>query len=345
MTDKFLYIKNNPINRKRYRVKKARPVTICIVTIAEGSSGSPKLVFASDRLATNKDGLTFEIGVPKIVLLTPNCAVMNAGDSSRGDTIIWRVNSRILKAVEEVRGVDKLTVDKIIEIFKEEYKKTRKEAIETDIFESKGIASKQFYENMRNYPDWFSLMLQSSIENYDFGVAFLIFGFNIHEEYGTATAHIYQISDTGEPQLLNSIGFGMIGIGSGQSLPEITKKPYSPNASLSQAIVRAYFSKKSAERVAGVGTYTDLGLMWFDVDKETKRIMPIAKSIFLSKQIMDILDKGIEEQKKKIEEIGNEIESNIQAVFMGKPIETKTLEEKIELKDTVEVKKIEKTTS
>jgi hypothetical protein len=111
MTNIFLSLGNYPRNRyDRYRLR-GKVMTICIVAIAEGNTGSPKLVFALDRLATNKDGLTFEIGVPKIVILTPNCAVMNAGDSSRGDIIIWNVNNKISNLIRE-KGE---SIEKIIE--------------------------------------------------------------------------------------------------------------------------------------------------------------------------------------------------------------------------------------
>ena len=271
---------------------------------------SPRIVVASDRLATNKDGLTFQIGTQKLNLILPNCGVMMAGDSSRGEIIINKVTDRLVEMTGgELGKAESVKIQKIVEIFKEEYKKLRKEAIETDVFEARGLNSKDFYENMGKYPDWFSLIISNQAENYDFDTEFLIFGFDLFKDLNTATVHLYQISDKGEARILDMVGFGNIGIGATLSLPEITKEPHSPNSSLGEALVRTYLAKKSSERVSGVGRYTDIGILFTYTDKKTNKIS--SNYLFLNDQEKKILDDGIEDQKHKFQETTKNLEVQV----------------------------------
>jgi hypothetical protein len=300
--------------KSRYKEKKARKLTICIATLCEAHTSNPRIVFCADRLVTDIRGLTFESGVLKILQILPNCLLMNAGDSSRGDVIIKNVFDILsLKKPEEL---EKMEFKKIAELIQEQYLKVRDEAMELEIFKPRKMDRASFYSNMRAYPDWFSLIIDNEVRNFDFDVAFIIFGFGLNQEQKTSTGFIYQLTGDGELNLMTSTGFSIVGIGSYQSLPEITKEPYGPYSSLSDALVRTYWAKKSAERMVSVGKETtDLGIMYCEVEGDkliSKNVL--ASEDFKNKLLLD----GFEKQKQTIKQMTSEVQKNIDEVFSGK---------------------------
>jgi hypothetical protein len=185
-----------------------------------------------------------------------------------------------------------------------------------EIFKPRKMDRASFYSNMRAYPDWFSLIIDNEVRNFDFDVAFIIFGFGLNQEQKTSTGFIYQLTGDGELNLMTSTGFSIVGIGSYQSLPEITKEPYGPYSSLSDALVRTYWAKKSAERMVSVGKETtDLGIMYCEVEGDkliSKNVL--ASEDFKNKLLLD----GFEKQKQTIKQMTSEVQKNIDEVFSGK---------------------------
>ena len=206
-------------------------MTICIASICEVSTGNPRIVFCADRLVTDANGLTFEQALPKITQLLSNCLIMNAGDSSYGDMILRDVFEKVGSFPPE--NLEKIRIKDIVEIVKEKIAIHRNQAIEKDIFAPRGMDRKFFYLNLNSFKDWFALIIDTEVRNYNFDVAFIILGFDINQELKNASANLYQLNGNGDIQFGNQIGFSMVGIGSYQSLPEITKEPYNPNTSLS----------------------------------------------------------------------------------------------------------------
>ncbi|WP_218837897.1 hypothetical protein [Candidatus Methanoperedens nitratireducens] len=114
----------------------------------------------------------------------------------------------------------------------------------------------------------------------------------------------------------------MIGIGESQSFPEITKEPYSPANPLSDAIVRTYWAKKSAERMTGVGKMTDLGLAWVELNEGAKKVE--IKNTLVSQEIINnLLEDKFEEQRNRVKQMTTEIQNNLNEVFLGTRIITK----------------------
>lgn len=297
---------------KYYRYLNKKPMTICIASICE-TPQSPKIVFSADRLITDAHGLTFEHGVSKIKMLTKNCFIMSVGKSSHADQIIQNTVKTI--STYDNEKIENMTIEQIVEVIKHEHQKIRKETIETTFLISRGLDLKTFYENLRSYPDWFAMLYDSQIGNYNFEVEFIVFGFDINQVAKYVAPHLYKITEKGESLCFDSIGFAMIGIGEEQSFPEITKEPYNPSNALSDAIVRTYWAKKSAERMTGVGKITDLGLAWSDHNKESK-IEIIATEI--APEFKVNIDKIFEEEKTKIKQMTDDIQNNIQEILLGK---------------------------
>lgn len=289
-------------------------MTICIAAICEANTGCPQIVFCADRLVTDKDGRTFETGLPKIVELTHNCLVMNAGDFSRGDLII-KDTLEILSSFT-LFELQHMKIKEIVDIIKEQYIKRRNQAIEIDIFKPRNIDRNSFYSNLKAFPEWFAITVDKEVGNYNFGAAFIILGFDI-SEVQSGIPHIYELRDSGEPKIMDANGFSIVGSGYYQSLPEITGEPYSPSNSLGDAIVRTFGARKTAERmVSGGKETTDLGLMYLDYDKSVKDLVArniVASEEFKSKLISEGFEKGKQAMKQLIQEVGKNME-----VFIGK---------------------------
>jgi hypothetical protein len=309
--NKVLYKKHT----HRYLIRRGKPLTICIAAICEANKGNPRIVFCSDRLVTDAHGLTFEQGIPKVIQLLPNCLVMNAGDASRGDVILRDVFTLI--GSYDAERVEKMTILEIAELIKSKYDIHKDKAIEDDIFRPRGFDRKFFYANIKSFYDWLALMIDTEVRNYVFDVAFIILGFDISQEKKSVVAHLYQLSN-GELQFLTPMGFSMVGIGSYQSLPEITKEPYNPSISLSDCIVRTFWAKKLSERMVSVGKETtDLGIAFLELDATSGKI--VAKNTLLLDDFKKkYLLGSFEEQKQAMKDMSQTVQKSIDEVFQGK---------------------------
>lgn len=126
MTDLRLKYQNHPkIIRHR---KKLNPMTICIAAISQAKTGDSKIVFASDRLATDQNGLMFELGTPKVLELIENCLIMSAGNSTRADEIINRTAQEIYSLNEE--QIKSLSISQIVSIVEEKFREVKDEVIQ-----------------------------------------------------------------------------------------------------------------------------------------------------------------------------------------------------------------------
>ncbi len=296
-------------------------MTICIATICDQNT-SPTIIFCADRLVTDANGLTFEQGIPKIDYIDDNCLVMSAGLGAESDEIIKEVVLKVKHKSEENNN-QRLRIKDIASIFKKEHQKSRNEKLTDEILKPRGLTLESFYANIKSFPEWLGILLDTQISNYEFEVDFLVFGFDVGND-GLITPHIYEINEKGEMQTLDKIGFGIIGIGDIMSLPEITKEVYSPTNSLSDAIVRTYWAKKSAERVISVGkATTDLGLIWTDISKDKKLEI---KNVFVNEEFKNQLNREFEKQSETIKQTTSQIQSNINDIFSGKKsVQTKSL--------------------
>lgn len=290
-------------------------MTICIASICEASTGNPRIVFCADRLVTDTNGLTFEQGTLKIEQLLPHCLIMNAGDAFRGDAII-RDTVNTLNSFEQIK-LESITVKEIADIVKAQYDCCYHESIENDIFKPRGINRRDFYSNMKSFTDWFAMIIDNEVRNYNLDVAFIILGFDIDQSNKMVMANLYELSGNGELKFVTQNGFCMVGIGSYQSLPEITKEAYSANTSLSDCLVRTFWAKKLSERMISVGRETtDLGILYVERDTTEKLV---AKNTLMTEEFKNkLLGEAFEKQKQTLKQMTTEIHKNIDDVFQGK---------------------------
>lgn len=295
-----------------------KPVTICIATICEQNTGMPRIVFASDRLVTDQDGYTFELGVPKLKLLANHCILMEAGDSFRGDLILEKWKEK----VNNVDTANKMRHSEIIKILQLCYREIFDESLENEIFTPRGLTRQEFYEKFSTFPEWYSLMTDFKVESFDFGVTFITTGIDIDYEQNLTMGRLTRFTNRGQPEILDSLGFAMAGIGQKMSFPELTRNRYSPNDTLSEALVRTYWAKRSAERMIGVGTKTDFGMMWLETEKDGQIICK--NTLFEDKIVKELFDKEFENSRQAADKMTESVKNNINDILKGtKKIEFK----------------------
>ncbi|MBM3199703.1 hypothetical protein FJZ53_02110 [Candidatus Woesearchaeota archaeon] len=247
-------------------------MTICIAAICEVEN-SPQIVFTADRLISA--GIQFEHGVSKIMNLTDNCWLMCASnDSLKSDIIINNVREKLL--------TNKPKIKEIAEIFSKECQKLMNDERETEVLAKFGLNYETFIKKSKELSQDLIRLLGTSLDNYtsNFETEFLILGLE-------PSAVIYVINQDGEYKPYDRLGFACIGSGSTLAFPEMTKYSYTPTLGLYAALIRVYQAKKVAQRVSGVGEYTDLLVLC--LPEGTQK--PVAWIV--NPEIMSILDEGL----------------------------------------------------
>jgi hypothetical protein len=304
------------IRYRQPKIKREYPMTICIATICEQNTGTPRIVFASDRLVTDQDGYTFELGVPKLKLIAHHCILMEAGDSFRGELILEKWKEK----VPDFEQANKMRHSEIINILRLCYKEIFNESLETEIFSPRGLTRQGFYEDFAKFPEWYGFMTDFKVESFNFGVTFIATGIDIDHKNDLTMGRLTRFSGRGQPEILDSLGFAMAGIGEKMSFPELTRNRYSPNDTLAEALVRTYWAKRSAERMIGVGTKTDFGMMWLETDKDEQIVCK--NTLFEDKIVKELFDKEFENSRVAADQMTKSVKDNIDDILKG----TKKLE-------------------
>lgn len=293
-------------------------MTICIAAIYGRETDATEIAFAADRLATDQNGLTFELGISKITRITDDYFIMSAGNSSRASLVLQEAINQIF--IDSAKDPQKLSGYAIAQTISEKCKEVQDKIIQK-IFDKKGVSRKEFFSNMKQFPDWFQILTTMEINNFDLGVHFILFGFDIvNQEKKIFVPRVYEILDNGEINIANS-GFSMIGIGYSQSVSEITKEPYDQRISRSEAVLKVYLAKKSAQRMQGVGETTDLGyIKVVEMPEDNKKLY--TEIFYAVDSFKEKIDDKIKEQTSKMKEFENDLKHKMDTGFTEAP-ETK----------------------
>lgn len=285
-------------NRYLKERKRLKPLTICIASTCELDQ-SPRIVFCADRLVSAKT--QFEHGRPKIKYLTQNCYSMIAGDSLQGEIILNNTKQRL----EQIADINNAQIYQIADILSEEYKKILQKNIETEVLGRLGLS----LSSISTLPSWMGINILSDVKNFYFNPEFLIFGLQRIGET-QSTAHLYKIGAEGKIDSYDFIGFASIGSGEDLAYNELTKYVYRPEQSLAETIYRVFAAKKVAERVQGVGKYTDLGVLHFD-EKANPQVWIANSNEEFMKILEDSYDKQITSERELLVKAMEEIHKTL----------------------------------
>ncbi|MFQ5440275.1 MAG: hypothetical protein ACE5DL_02325 [Nitrosopumilaceae archaeon] len=262
-------------------------------------------------MVTDGNDYTFEIGLPKVGKLSERFYVMEAGGTFRGQQVLD--NFSIKYTFDEL---SKMQFHEIVTEFSKEFKKTLNTYLESEILERRGLTKKSFYDNFDKFPQSLALSIDQQIRNFDFGVNFILMGFDINQEQRAGQAHIYKINEEGEMENFDRLGFVMIGIGETLSLPEYTQEKYSPHNSIDDAMVRTYWAKRTSERMAGVGRTTDFGIIWLQAEDDESEIKCYDVNID-PKVVKEYLDEPFEKTRNEMGQMKDGIKAQLNNLMNG----------------------------
>lgn len=289
--------RNQNLKYNRYSKEKKRleSLTVCIVAI-QNIGTLARAIFCADRLVTA--GTQFELGQPKIRNLTPNCLIMIAGDALQSEIVIDNTKERIT----ELGDINNISIYQVATILSEEYKNVLNSNVDTQILNPLGLSVSSFPNKIKALPDWMGIELRRDIQEYSLGVEFLVFGIQENSISKDKTAHLYKVCDKGKKECYDNIGFASIGSGSSLAYSEMTKNVFTSNQKLSEVVYRIFVAKKVAERVMGVGEYTDFGILSFFTNNEN---VEEPKVYYFNdvNEIMDHFENTYKKQKEKETEL------------------------------------------
>jgi hypothetical protein len=295
---------NNRNIKNRYlkRHGKVKSMTVCIAAIcdriveADGKIIRPKIVLCADRLVSA--GIQYEGGQSKIRKLTENCFVLQSSeDSTLSDLVLENVQAKLASNSNIVKIKD------IAKVISDECVALREETLRREVLSNYNLIKVVLNEKAENLAG----IAAQAIQEYAYPqFDFLVAGIELPAE-----ACIYTVNQNGEvrPQH-DSNGFATIGGGGGMAFLELTKYTYAREVPMVEALPRVYFAKKAAERVQGVGRWTDLLVLYFAQDLTTKQYVPVVLS-FTTKEYFEkfeaILARIRESEAKELATIYQEI--------------------------------------
>jgi hypothetical protein len=290
-------------------------MTVVISLICENGKKkiqSPSIVLCGDRLLTNEQEVTYEQLKPKFSFFSKNgntFALLNSGDAANSNIIYSKIESIIDQAQQDKEH--RLTMSEFSNTLKQAIMATKEEEINATILNPINLNVKEFYKNIKKFPEWLAKDLIENIKKFSLNIDFIIAGFDINKR-NRPVPHLNYIDD--ENLQINSLdesGFGIIGIGEVVSTPDLTKELYKSDISLSEGIQKAYWAKKAAEKVSGVGSKsTDIGIMW--CSKNGNGVYKINNYTFdesFAKNLEDEHNKFIENNEKFLKGTAERINS------------------------------------
>jgi 20S proteasome alpha/beta subunit len=271
--------------------KGARNMTICIGAICEEN----KVVVVADRMLTNQNlSIEFEHEKSKIIELSNNCVAVVAGSAIGPKEILEPV-------VSEYKSVKTPTIYQIVQKIAENYRRFRLEKAESYIFIPRGLTLQYFYANQNGLNEALVRGLDTALERFDLQIEIMIVGVD------NTGGHIYLITNPGNVDCLDTIGWCSIGSGSPHADNSLIASGYHPNVPLKKALYLLYEAKKRAEVAPGVGKrFTDIvyidndgihKLSEYDIKKldeifEEKESLIMSKSKEIEKKIDNLLEEN-----------------------------------------------------
>lgn len=232
-------------------------MTVCVAVSCEQGSC---LVVAADTMVTS-DLLSREFEHPgrKIVDLSESCIALTAGDALAHTELFNMVHDEIAELKEP-------SVIQIVETIKHRYQETRKKLIIERVLEPKGFDGfEDFYKAHEHLNQEIAFRIQEAIDQFD-----------EYDEYGgydlqilvagttSQSAHIYGIVKPGTSQCFDALDFHAIGSGEAWALNALIGRGCHRGTALDEALLMVYEAKKSAEKAPGVGSITDITVIFPD---------------------------------------------------------------------------------
>lgn len=252
-------------------------MTICLSTICDRGK---TVIVASDKMLTHEYlSIEFDHETPKIEQLGKSCVALTAGDA-----IVPNELFRLAK--QEIRESD--SIHTIAEKVKTKYALLRLKRAEELHVKTRGFKdASDFYKQANDLPPQIVVPIDDNVQSHKLGLEVMIAGVD------DAGAHIWDISNPGIAQCMDSIGFHSMGSGEPHSEYCFIGNGFNRNILFKQALFLSYEAKRRAESAPGVGQSTDILVI------TPNQIITITKDIIQELEKAYQIKRGIEEEKKK----------------------------------------------
>jgi 20S proteasome alpha/beta subunit len=233
-------------------------MTVCAAVLFRWNYGTraepnygPAAVTMSDRKITAGD-VEYEPNQRKIAQLAPRAILMVAGDLAFH-------SEAILLAHKQIKGVATTAPENIALIYGQAVQAIKRRRAEDLYLAPVGLNTDSFLAQQRDLSPGFVDQLTHQMQRYreDDVEALLVAS-------DGELLHLYSIDEHGTISCLNDVGFGAIGIGAWHTKSRLMQWGFVNTVNLAPALAACYAAKKAAEVAPGVGTTTDITIVYKD---------------------------------------------------------------------------------
>jgi 20S proteasome alpha/beta subunit len=231
-------------------------MTICIAALFRwnyGTTDAPQhgvaAIAVSDRKITAGD-IEYEPQQLKSAFITRRALVLIAGDISLHSGAIAETN-------KQVRGNIDMSPHNLALIYSQAIQSIKRREAENLYLAPIGLNTDTFLAQQKDLSDGFVDRLTAQLQDYRGGDVEAIIVASDGEN-----AHIITVDPKGLISHMDDVGFAAIGIGAWHAKSRLMQSGYVNSAILAPALAAVFAAKRAAETAPGVGTVTDIYLLF-----------------------------------------------------------------------------------
>jgi len=192
----------------------------------------------------------YEPNQQKMAFLTPTVALVIAGD--------YTVHSQAIRSVMKACHANpNVTVHQAATMYGQAIQVVQRKAAEDLILAPLGLNTDMFLGQQKDFSEGFIASQTEKLQAFEgANVEALVVGVEGN------TAHIYEIDRRGSIYCYDDVGFAAIGIGAYHARSSLMQVRFMNNWNYVPAIAATFAAKKAAETAPGVGTFTDINLVY-----------------------------------------------------------------------------------
>ena len=222
-------------------------MTVCIAALSDSGKG---LVAASDRMATVLiGGIKCERqdeGVNKIWPIPSSGFVLLAGSDSLGPRLI----TSALKIIAD-KKIER--IEDIVEVFRQEYQKSRLRDFEQSVLNARGFTFANYYDIHQKLAPDLRGAIDTQMGNWSGLIDLIVAG-----KGDDGVFHLYSVMNPGVSTFHDATGYVCIGSGGPLATYSLIGSSYKKSSSQEEVKQIVEEAKKKSEVSPGVGSMTDL---------------------------------------------------------------------------------------
>jgi hypothetical protein len=234
-----------------------RAVTVCVAVLCKWNYALPPAapdmgtiaIAISDRKITAFD-VEYEPPQQKLAFITERALVLVAGDLAFHTEAIYATRAQI-------KGNIEASPQNIALIYGQAVQSIRRRRAEDVYLAPLGLNTDSFLAQQRDLSESFVDQIRHQLQEYraDQVEALVVAS-------DGDTSHIYSVDERGGVSCLDDVGFAAIGIGAWHAKSRLMQWGYTNGVNFGAGLAAAFAAKKAAEAAPGVGTTTDINIVF-----------------------------------------------------------------------------------